>query len=95
MRKAAALRYERGKDKAPQLIASGRGLLAEKIREIAAQNRMPFYEHSELVDALAALPVGEEIPPELYELVARVFAFVLRLDKEQGRGEGGDGDGQR
>ncbi len=64
MRKAAALRYERGKDKAPpQLIASGRGFWRKKIMEIAAQNRIPFYEHSELVDALAALPVGEEIPP--------------------------------
>ncbi len=94
MRKAAALRYERGKGRAPQLVASGQGLMAEKIMELAAENRIPFYEHSELVDALAALPVGSEIPPELYELVAQVLAFVLRLDKEQGGHESGNGDGQ-
>lgn len=90
MRKAAALRYDHSKNRAPQLIASGQGLLADKIVEIAAQNRIPFYEHSELVDELVALPIGSEIPPELYELVAQVLAFVLRLDKEKSGDKGGN-----
>ncbi len=85
MRKAVALRYDRQKNQAPEVIASGQGLIAEKILEIAANNRVPFYEHHELVDALTVMPVGSEIPPELFELVAQVLAFVLRLDEKQGR----------
>lgn len=95
MKKAAALRYERGKNKAPQLIASGQGLLAEKIIELGGEYGVPLYEQKELVDELLALPVGVEIPPELFQLVAQVFAFVLRLDEEKGRGKGGNGYGQR
>lgn len=94
MRKAVALRYDRQKNQAPEVVASGQGLIAEKIMEIAAQNRVPFYEHHALVEALAALPLGSEIPPELYDLVAKIFAFVLRLDEEQGRDESGDRNSQ-
>ena len=85
MRKAVALRYDRRKNQAPEVVASGQGFIAEKIMEIAANNQIPFYEHYELVEALTELPVGSEVPPELYELVAQILAFVLRLDKEQGR----------
>lgn len=92
MRKAVALRYERRKNKAPEVVASGQGLLAERILEIAKANQVPFYEHHALVDALLKVPVGSEIPPELYELVARILAFVLRLDEEQSRNESGNGN---
>lgn len=94
MRKAAALRYERGRDRAPQLIASGQGLLAERILEMAAKSDIPLHVDRELVDGLLALPIGSEIPPELYQLVAQVFAFVMRLDEENSRNKSGKGDGQ-
>lgn len=84
MRKAVALRYDRNKNQAPEVVASGQGLLAERILEIASKNEVPFYEHHELVESLATLPIGSEIPPELYELVARILAFVLRLEEEHG-----------
>lgn len=90
MRKAVALRYDRHKNQAPEVVASGQGLLADQIMEIAKNNEVPFYEHHELVEALAVLPLGSEIPPELYELVARILAFVLRLDEECGRNKGRD-----
>lgn len=82
MRKAVALRYDRQKNQAPEVVASGQGFIAEKIMEIATNNEIPFYEHHELVEALVRLPVGSEVPPELYELIAHILAFVLRLDKE-------------
>lgn len=94
MRKAAALRYDRLKNTAPEVVASGQGFLAEQIMRIARENRIPFYEHQELVEQLAALPLGSEIPPELYELVAQVLAFVLRLDKEKGGDQSSDGYGK-
>ncbi len=93
MRRAVALRYDRHKNHAPEVVASGQGVLAEKIMEIANANRVPFYEHTELVEALASLPVGSEIPPELYELVAQVLSFILRLDEERGRNDSRDGYG--
>ncbi|HKM42668.1 MAG TPA: EscU/YscU/HrcU family type III secretion system export apparatus switch protein [Limnochordia bacterium] len=92
MRKAVALRYDRQKNQAPEVVASGQGLIAEKLLEMAMENRVPFYEHHELVEALATLPLGSEIPPELYELVAQILAFVLRIDEEQSRDEGSNGD---
>lgn len=92
MRKAVALRYDATKNNAPEVIASGQGVVAEKIIELAQNNQIPFYEQHELVDALLNVPLGAEIPPELYELVAEILSFVLRLDEEQGRDESSDGD---
>lgn len=92
MRKAVALRYDRQKNRAPEVVASGQGLIAEKILEIAASHQVPFCEHSELVEALSGLPVGSEVPPELYDLVAQVLAFIWRLDEEQGRDRRGEGN---
>lgn len=93
MRKAVALRYDRGKNQAPEVVASGQGLIAERILEIAREHEVPFYEHAQLVAGLAALPLGSEIPPELYVLVAQIMAFVLRFDEEYGGHKGGYGDG--
>jgi len=94
VRKAVALRYDREVNQAPEVVAAGRGFLAEKILETARAHDVPLHEDQELVEALLRLPVGSEIPPELYELVARVLAFVLRLDEEESRHQGGNGDGQ-
>lgn len=82
MRKAVALRYDATKNNAPEVVASGQGVVAKRILEMAQNNQVPFYEHNELVDALLNVPLGAEIPPELYELVALILTFVLRLDEE-------------
>ncbi|HHY10314.1 MAG TPA: flagellar biosynthesis [Firmicutes bacterium] len=93
MKKAAALRYRPAENKAPQILASGRGLLAERIIEEAAKSGVPLFKQKELAEALAALPAGLEIPPELYELTAGIFAFILRLDQEKSGGKSGQGNG--
>jgi flagellar biosynthesis protein len=94
VRKAVALRYDREVNRAPEVVASGQGLLAERILELARAHGVPCHEDRELVEALLKLPVGTEIPPELYQLVAQVLAFVLRLDEQESRGQGGKGNGQ-
>ncbi len=94
MRKAVALRYDRQKNRAPQVVASGQGRLAARMLALAQESNVPVYEDHELVDALRALPVGSEIPPEFYELVAQILAFVLRLDKEQSSNKGSNGNSQ-
>ena len=81
---AAALRYEEGHESAPVVVASGKGVLAERIVEIAREAQIPVVEDAALVSALLALELGEEIPPELYQAVARVLVFVYDLDRRSG-----------
>jgi len=81
-RKAAiALRYDIDRDKAPLIIASGRGPVADEILRIAEDNKIPLYEDPELSKLLSKLELDSEIPPELYTLVAEVLFFVYKLDR--------------
>ena len=85
IKKASALAYEPGADKAPRLVASGKEELAEKIIEAAEKADVQVYEDEHLADVLSALKVGTEIPKELYEVVAEVLAFISRLDDQASR----------
>jgi flagellar biosynthesis protein len=81
-RKAAvALRYDIDRDKAPLVIASGRGPVADEILRIAEDNKIPLYEDPELAKLLSKLELDAEIPGELYTLVAEVLFFVYKLDR--------------
>lgn len=75
-----ALKYERGKDRAPTVVAKGKGFLALKIREIARAHGVPVLERKPLARALyKSVEVGAEIPRELFKAVAEVLAYVYRL----------------
>ena len=78
--KAVALKYDAKKDKAPRVIAKGRGNIAEKIIDIAKEHDVPLYEDKNLIQILEALDLETEIPPELYRAVAEVLAFIYRLN---------------
>jgi flagellar biosynthesis protein len=78
--KAVALKYDDKKNKAPRVIAKGRGEIAEKIIEVAKAHNVPLYEDKNLVQLLEALELETEIPPELYRAVAEVLAFIYRLN---------------
>ena len=80
--KAVALSYDQSLDKAPKVVARGRGHMAERILTIARQNHIPLQQDSELVAVLELLEPGTEIPPELYQAVAEILAFVYKLNKE-------------
>jgi flagellar biosynthesis protein len=80
MRKAAALTYDKDGDAAPKVVASGRGGVADKIIETAAEADVPIVEDAALVSALLALELGDEIPAELYMAVARILSFLYELD---------------
>lgn len=79
---ANALKYDPNDDVAPRLIAKGKGFTAEKIREIAKENNIPIYRNEKLSRQLYNLSIGEEIPPELYQVVAEVLAFIAKLDNK-------------
>jgi flagellar biosynthesis protein len=78
-KKAAALKYERGKGAAPRVVAKGEGVVAEKIVELAKKSGVPVLEEPRLVEFLMEVELGGEIPPELYEAVAKIIAYVYRI----------------
>lgn len=80
-RSAIALRYNVEQDRAPMILATGRGPIAEEIMRVAEENRIPLYEDPELADLLTKLELDTEVPPELYVLVAEVLFFVYQLDR--------------
>jgi flagellar biosynthesis protein len=74
---AVALKYD-GKN-APKITAKGTGLTADQILAIAEQHGIPLQTEPELVKILAEIPLGKEIPNELYTAVAEVLAFAYFL----------------
>ncbi|GAT71165.1 EscU/YscU/HrcU family type III secretion system export apparatus switch protein [Planomonospora sp. ID91781] len=76
---AVALRYDPAKG-APRVVAKGSGTIAAKIREIAAENRIPMVQDVPLARALhKSCDIGQEIPAEMYGAIAKVLAFVMTL----------------
>ena len=75
-RLAVALAYEEGS--APRVTAAGSGEIAETILRLAEENDVPIEENALLAATLASVPLGEEIPEELYKAVAAVIGFILR-----------------
>ncbi|TWI72393.1 flagellar biosynthesis protein [Desulfobotulus alkaliphilus] len=82
-RKAVALRYKVLEDAAPKVMARGRGSIARRIMELAEEHGIPVKEDRDLVNLLEALDVGKEVPPELYQVVAELLAFVYRTGKKR------------
>lgn len=79
---AAALKYDPVGPDAPQVVACGRGLMAEEIVRVAKEHNVPLHEDAELVQALSRLELTESIPHELYAVVAEVLAYVFRVDAQ-------------
>ena len=82
--KAVALKYKKGHDRAPKVTAKGRGALADKILALARENNIPIKQDKTLLDALYRLEIQQEIPEELYRVVAEVLAFIYRMNRLKG-----------
>jgi flagellar biosynthesis protein len=83
-KRAVALKYEPGQGSAPTVIAKGQGIIADEIMRRAQENGIPVQEDPSLVEVLSKLDLNQEIPPELYKLVAEVLSFVYRSDRRAG-----------
>lgn len=84
IKEAAALQFSPEKDDAPRIVAIGRGDTAEKIIETAEENDVPVHHDENLASALNAMNIGDEIPRELYGIVAEILVFVSSIDKDYG-----------
>lgn len=77
---AVALKYDTLTMDAPRVVAKGKDLLAQRIKQLAAEHNIPVVENVPLAQALyKSCPVGREIPAFLYQAVAEVLAFVFRV----------------
>ena len=80
-KRAIALRYA-DEDNAPRIVASGVGEVAKRLVLLAAEHGVPVQRDDTLVEILKKLPLGYEIPPEAYRLVAELLAWLFRTDLE-------------
>ena len=79
-KKAVALHYDADADHAPRITATGTGSVAERILEAALENGIPIREDPDLAGALAGLDLWQTVPPELYAIIAEVFAWAYRAE---------------
>ncbi|MEO2204086.1 EscU/YscU/HrcU family type III secretion system export apparatus switch protein [Paenibacillus pabuli] len=89
-KKAVALKYVPGESEAPVVVAKGRGKVAEAILDKAKENGVPVQEDAALVEVLSKLDLDEQIPAELYQLVAEVLTYIYQADRLASGREGED-----
>ena len=77
---AVAIKYDKNEHEAPIVLAKGADYLARKIKDVAAENSIEIVENKPLARMLYHnVDIGAEIPPELYQMVAEVLAYVYNL----------------
>ena len=81
-KKAVALGYNRSKDNAPRVLASGAGEIANRIIDLAKEHDIPIKEDPDLIEILSKVEVDQEIPPNLYKAVAEIFRFLYKITKK-------------
>jgi flagellar biosynthesis protein len=82
-KKTVALKYNQNTDRAPKIISSGKGCIAEMIIKKARQENIPIREDKDVVQVLAELNIGDEIPEELYTVIAEILSFFYDLEDLQ------------
>lgn len=82
---AVALGYDGAAGSLPKIVASGRGVLAEQILELAFQNNVKVREDADLVSILATLDIDSDIPSGAVIAVAEILARVYAANQQSGR----------
>jgi flagellar biosynthesis protein len=85
MKKAAALRYDTAKERAPRVVAKGEGQSAENIIKIAELHNLPIRKDEDLIELLSKVELDKEVPEALYRAVAEVFSFIYKVSKKEFR----------
>ena len=78
-----ALGYNRQKDNAPKVLATGSGEVAKNIINLAKSHDIPIKEDADLVEILSKVDLNEEVPPNLYKAVAEIFNFLYRMTNKK------------
>lgn len=80
---AVALKYNIDTDYAPVVVASGHGPVADKIIDIADKNGVPVFRDDSTAALLTMLDIGQPIPTELFEIIASIYAEILKVSKNK------------
>lgn len=78
---AAALHYDDTDGGAPKVTASGKGLVAKKIIQMAQERSIPIEEDMTLAAELIDMDLGENVPPQLYSVIAEILLLIERMEK--------------
>lgn len=81
--KAAALKYDQDHNASPELIAKGQGEIANKILALAKEHQISVFQNKALVESLFNLDIHEEIPPRLYQAVAELFTWLMKIENKK------------
>lgn len=84
LKKAVALKYIPGQSEAPVVVAKGQGSVADIILQKAKDNGVAVQEDAALVEVLSKLDLDQQIPPQLYQLVAEILSYVYQSDRTAG-----------
>jgi len=82
LRRAVALKYDPHQMHAPKVVGKGTGEVAERILETAQNSGVPIQEDQSLVEVLSKLDIDQQIPTELFEVVAEILSFIYRADRD-------------
>lgn len=82
IKKASALKYDPEKNKAPVVVAKGKGYIAEEIIKRAKEHNIEIKEDKDLVEVLSKLDLYAEIPEELYKAVAIILSEVYKINNK-------------
>ncbi len=85
--KVTALRYDPEKNNSPVIVAAGTGFVAQNILNVAEENGIPIYHDDSAATLLSKLQMGQEIPPELFQIVVNIYVSLLNL--AEGNDSGG------
>jgi flagellar biosynthesis protein len=79
---AAVIRYDEESGNGPTVVAQGKGHVANKIIELAKQNNIHVQEDSALVENLLDMDLGDNIPPQLYAVMAEILLLIETMEKD-------------
>jgi flagellar biosynthesis protein len=82
---AVAIAYQTG-DNAPKVVAKGKGLIAEEIISRAKEHGVFIHQSKELVSLLMKVDLDQDIPPNLYRVVAELLAWLYHIETEKNSG---------
>ena len=83
-KKAVAIKYKPRESSTPSVVAKGAGEIADRIVKIAREHGIPVREDPDLVETLSKLDLDQEVPPELYHVIAEVLAWVYKINGKYG-----------
>ena len=82
MKKAVALRYPEDAD-APYITATAKDWNVERLLQIARENNVPIVQDEAVANLLSIQHVGDLIPEETYEVLAKIFAFIAKMEHDR------------